>query len=84
MYIGASEVLFIVLITLILLGPNKLPEIARLIGRAYGQIEHFIREVHNYLLGNVEEVKNTILSREELETLRRLALEMSNRRYKQS
>ena len=42
--IGLGEILVLVLVVLILFGPNKLPELGRSLGKALGEFRRGIRE----------------------------------------
>ena len=50
--LGYGELLLIILVALLLFGPNKIPELARACGRAISQFKHGMRE-------GLEEEKNT-------------------------
>jgi len=43
--IGLGEILLIVLIALVLFGPNRLPEIARSLGEAIKEFKKSVREI---------------------------------------
>jgi len=43
--IGPSEILVILLVAFIVLGPEKLPEVGRLLGRFYLELKRGIKEV---------------------------------------
>ena len=45
--IGAGEVLLVMIIAFIVLGPKRLPEVARIFGHAVVKIRGFIQQVHN-------------------------------------
>jgi sec-independent protein translocase protein TatA len=42
--IGLGEILILVLVVLILFGPNKLPELGKALGKAVGEFRRGIRE----------------------------------------
>ncbi len=42
--IGLGEILILVLVVLILFGPNKLPELGKSLGKAVGEFRRGIRE----------------------------------------
>ena len=42
--IGIGEILVLVLVVLVLFGPNKLPELGRSLGKALGEFRRGIRE----------------------------------------
>lgn len=48
--IGLPELVMIMVLALLVLGPQRLPEVARMVGRAYGQLrrasEEFQRTIH--------------------------------------
>ncbi len=50
--IGITEILIILVIALIVLGPQKLPDIARALGRAVGEFKRATEEINSTL--NVE------------------------------
>ncbi|MHB8535472.1 MAG: Sec-independent protein translocase protein TatB [Sulfuricaulis sp.] len=70
--IGFSELVVIGLIALIVLGPKRLPEVARTAGRWMGQLRRFISEVKSDL---DREIHN-----ENLTELRKLKQELSDTR----
>ena len=43
--IGMSEILVILVLALIIFGPNKLPELAKTLGRAYGQLKREVEGI---------------------------------------
>ena len=45
--IGLSELVVILVVALIVLGPQRLPEVARMLGRAYGQLRRASEEFQN-------------------------------------
>jgi sec-independent protein translocase protein TatA len=45
--IGLPELLLIMVLALLVLGPQRLPEVARLVGRAYGQLRRASEEFQN-------------------------------------
>lgn len=45
--IGLPEVLVILVLALLVLGPQRLPEVARMLGRIYGQIRRASEEFQN-------------------------------------
>ena len=63
--IGFSELVVIGLIALVVLGPKRLPEVARTAGRWMGQIQRFIaevksdidREIHNEEMAELRKLK---------------------------
>jgi Tat protein translocase TatB subunit len=47
--IGLPELLVILAVALIVLGPQRLPEVARMLGRAYGQLRRASEEFQHTL-----------------------------------
>jgi sec-independent protein translocase protein TatA len=45
--IGLSELVVVLAVALIILGPQRLPEVARMLGRAYGQLRRASEEFQN-------------------------------------
>ena len=45
--IGFSELLFIVIAIVVFFGPKKIPEIARMIGKASTQVKNAMRDVES-------------------------------------
>jgi sec-independent protein translocase protein TatA len=45
--IGLPELLLIMVLALLVLGPQRLPEVARLVGRAYAQLRRASEEFQN-------------------------------------
>ncbi len=45
--IGLPELVLILVLGLLVLGPQRLPEVARMIGRAYGQLRRASEEFQN-------------------------------------
>ena len=45
--IGFPELVLILAVALIVLGPQRLPEVARMLGRAYGQLRRASEEFQN-------------------------------------
>jgi sec-independent protein translocase protein TatA len=45
--IGLPELVMILAVALIVLGPQRLPEVARMLGRAYGQLRRASEEFQN-------------------------------------
>ncbi len=45
--IGLPELLLIMVLALLIVGPQRLPEVARMIGRAYGQLRRASEEFQN-------------------------------------
>ena len=66
--LGGGEVLVILFVALIVLGPNKLPEAARQVGRAVNEVRRIsggfqreMREAMNEPMRAAEEAKNQII-----------------------
>ncbi|MCG1012745.1 twin-arginine translocase TatA/TatE family subunit [Tepidanaerobacter sp. GT38] len=45
--IGTSELLIILALSLIILGPGKLPEVGQALGKALGEFKRAVREVRD-------------------------------------
>ena len=45
--VGFPELVLILVVALIVLGPQRLPEVARMLGRAYGQLRRASEEFQN-------------------------------------
>lgn len=43
-HIGLGEILILVLVVLILFGPNKLPEVGKALGKALGEFRRAVKE----------------------------------------
>lgn len=72
--LGSSEVIFILLIILLVMGPHRLPEVARVIGQTLYKIrkayQEFVGEFEKEL-HTAEKVTNEV--RESIETLKEVA-----------
>lgn len=75
--IGITEILIILVIALIVLGPQKLPDIARALGRAVGEFKRATEEIRSTLDVEIEPETDW----EALE--RRKALTKENQKKKQ-
>ncbi len=77
--IGFSELVVIGLIALIVLGPKRLPEVARTAGRWMGQLRRFISDVKLDLDReiNAEELSELRKLKQELDSTRRLMQDTS-------
>lgn len=83
--VGFSELVLIALIALIVLGPKRLPEVARTAGRWLGKLRRFLtdvkqdldRELHTAELDELRKLK------EELNETRRIMEESSTQLYRQ-
>ena len=75
--LGSLEILLILALGLVVLGPRRLPEVARQLGRFYGQIRRTTHELRSTLDQEIREEERTVrrekavARREELETVRR-------------
>ena len=75
--LGSLEILLILALGLVVLGPRRLPEVARQLGRFYGQIRRTTFELRSTLDQEIREEERTlrrekaVARREELETVRR-------------
>ena len=57
--LGGGEVIVIFVITLILFGPHRLPEIARTIGRWYARLQRALSEFQQQLMSELPPVDDT-------------------------
>ena len=59
---GSTEILFIVIIALFLFGPDKIPEIARTLGKVMGDFKRAMKDAEDELAINEtkESIKDTI------------------------
>jgi Tat protein translocase TatB subunit len=60
--IGTQELIVILIIALIVIGPNKLPEIGRVLGRGLREIKKATDEIKNQMsieIGNIDEAEGT-------------------------
>lgn len=70
--IGLPELLLILVLGLLVLGPQRLPEVARLVGRAYGQLRRASEEFQNTIRQDIatferqEDANRNIAVRDEL------------------
>lgn len=64
MYIGPSEILLIVILGILLFGPEKLPSIARELGKIYAQANTALRQLQEAFYAPIREesrkVKNVV------------------------
>ncbi len=65
--IGNSELIIIAIVALLLFGPDKLPELARSIGKASGEFKRASREAERELTEEFKETKEN-LNLKEIET----------------
>jgi sec-independent protein translocase protein TatB len=86
--LGSLEILVILGLALVVLGPRRLPEVARQVGRFYGQIRRTTNELKNTLDRELREEERSIRRavstdrRQELETLRKTREEAAQERLK--
>lgn len=59
-FISFEESFLIVIVFLLLFGPNKMPEILRDINNLIIKSKNFIKEISNNIWNNVEDIKNPI------------------------
>jgi sec-independent protein translocase protein TatA len=69
--IGLPELVVIMVLALLVLGPERLPEVARLVGRAYAQLRRASEEFQNTIRQDLaalerqeEEQRNTAVAQE--------------------
>ena len=55
MSLGPGEIILIVVLGLLLFGPDKLPEIARELGKYYRQVETSLRKLQEAIMAPIEE-----------------------------
>ncbi len=53
--IGNSELIIIFIVTLLLFGPEKVPELARSLGKAVAEFKKASREVEREVVGEIKE-----------------------------
>jgi Tat protein translocase TatB subunit len=53
--IGMSELIVILFLALIIFGPRKLPELAKTLGKAYGQLKREMEGITNVVREDLEE-----------------------------
>lgn len=56
--IGFQELLLIMVVALIVLGPQRLPEVARALGKFYREIKSSVDEVKSSVVNDLSSVKN--------------------------
>jgi Tat protein translocase TatB subunit len=56
--IGTSEILIILLIALLVLGPNEIPKLAKSLGRGMRELERAKNELRNSIEFDIEEKEN--------------------------
>jgi sec-independent protein translocase protein TatA len=55
--IGLPELMLIMVLALLVLGPQRLPEVARLVGRAYGQLRRASEEFQNTIRQDIAAIE---------------------------
>lgn len=76
--IGTGELLIILLVALIIVGPTKLPKLARSAGKALGTFKAYVRDVSDELEEAIEEAED--LDRDLKETEEYLKTPMPSKR----
>lgn len=78
--ISSSEFLIILVIALIVIGPQKLPEMIRTVGKWVGKIQHFTNSVKNELTNEFElnEIKKSIEELKQSSELKKLKEELES------
>lgn len=62
--IGWAELLVIAIVMVVVVKPEKMPEVARSLGRFYGQLQRLIYESRSILEKEAREIKKTSASPE--------------------
>jgi len=73
--IGTTELMVILGLALILLGPKKIPEIARSLGRTMAELRKTADELKESIAEEIEPLKEDMPKREEIEGLIKKELE---------
>ena len=78
--ISSTEFLIILVIALVVIGPQKLPEMIRTIGKWVGKIQHFTKSVKNELTNEFEldEIKKSIEELKNSSELQKLKNELDS------
>lgn len=78
--ISSTEFLIILVIGLVVIGPQKLPEMIRTIGKFVGKIQHFTRSIKNELTNEFEldEIKKSIEELKQSSELQKLRSELNS------
>lgn len=58
--IGMTEVLLILAVALVILGPKKLPELAKTLGKAFGEFKRSVNDLKSSIDIDVEEQKTSV------------------------
>lgn len=59
--IGVSELIIIFIIALIVIGPQKLPDIAKALGKAFAEFKKATEEIKNSVKDDIEKTANSPL-----------------------
>lgn len=78
--ISSTEFLLIIVIALVVIGPQKLPEMIRTVGKFVGKIQHFTRSIKNELTNELEldEIKKSIEELKHSSELQKLRSELNS------
>ena len=60
LFIGASEIFFIVLLVVMLFGANKIPEIAKGLGKMMREVKDASNEIKREIKDSTKEIKDNI------------------------
>ncbi len=77
--LGNSEILVILIFALLLFGPQKLPELARSLGKAVAEYRRAAREIEEEVNRELSQAveKEITQAQEEMDLLREIALNMN-------
>lgn len=78
--ISSTEFLIILVIALVVIGPQKLPEMIRTVGKLVGKVQHFTRSIKNDLSNEFEldEIKKSIEELKNNSELQKLKSELNS------
>lgn len=78
--ISSTEFLIIIVIALVVIGPQKLPEMIRTVGKFVGKIQHFTKNIKNELTNELEldEIKKSIEELKNSSELQKLRSELNS------
>lgn len=81
--IGGLELFLVLIIALLVIGPERMPEVARQIGRFVGKTRRFIQSVkeEGELRETVEELRRELDLKEEAQTLRSIEQDLQHDLY---